>query len=247
MHALVDRTTILVVEDSRNLVSLLSRVLTEHGYFVRSAADGDAGIASAVEHPPDLMILDVGLPRRSGLEVVNELRRRGLAIPVLILTARNRVSDRILGFDAGADDYLPKPFDTDELVARVRALLRRASLHTRATRIRVGDLVLDPLTRDVKRGDRRLSLTQREFTLLEYFMRNADKTLSRMAIVEQVWRRDATDVEETNIVDVYVAHLRRKLDDEAEPAMLLTVRGAGYVLRAPKPAKAKPSRVKGRT
>jgi DNA-binding response OmpR family regulator len=225
--------TILVVEDSPDLVALLQRVLSEHGYAVRSAQDGEAGLASALEDEPDLVILDVGLPGRNGFEVVRELRRKGVEAPTLMLTARAEVADRVNGLDSGADDYLIKPFDPDELVARVRALLRRSSAHGRVPRLRVGDLVLDPISREVARGDRKLVLTQREFSLLEYFMRNAGLPVSRAAIAEQVWRQTPVDVEETNIVDVYVVYLRKKLDTDRDEPMLHTVRGVGYVLRAP--------------
>ncbi len=232
MHATAHTTTILIVEDSPDLVALLRRVLTEQGYAVRSARDGEAGLDAAAESEPDLLILDVGLPRLNGFEVVQELRRRGVDAPTLMLTARGEVSDRITGLDAGADDYLVKPFDPDELVARVRALLRRSARHGRVPQLCVGELVLDPLSRDVHRGERKLVLTQREFALLEYFMRHAEKPVTRAEIAEQVWRQTPVDVEETNIVDVYVAYLRRKLDASEEIPMLQTVRGVGYVLRA---------------
>jgi DNA-binding response OmpR family regulator len=231
MHAAESSPTILVVEDSVDLVALLRRVLNEQGYEVRSERDGNAGLASALENEPDLLILDVGLPHRNGFEVVHELRRRGVNAPILMLTARGEVADRIPGLDAGADDYLAKPFDAEELVARVRALLRRSAAHGRVPRLCVGDVVLDPLTREVYRGDRRLVLTQREFSLLEYFVRNAGKPLSRAAIAAQVWRQTPIDVEESNIVDVYVAYLRKKLDAPGDTPMLHTVRGVGYVLR----------------
>jgi len=176
------------------------------------------------------MILYVGLPDRGGFALLRELCARGLGAPVLMLTARSDVKDRITGLEAGADDYLGKPFDPDELVARVRALLRRAP--DRPKRLSLGDLTLDPLTREAVRGKRRLALTQREFSLLEFFMRHADCTVTRAAIAREVWRQTPVDVDETNIVDVYVAYLRRKLDTEGEPPMLHTVRGTGYVLRA---------------
>jgi len=232
MQAASHVTTILVVEDSPEIVALLQRVLIEQGFAVRAARDGEAGLASALENEPDLLILDVGLPYRDGFEVVQELRRQGVNAPTLMLTARTRVEDRISGLEAGADDYLIKPFDNDELVARVRALLRRSASHGRVPRLCVGDIVLDPLSRAVSRGGRQLALTQREFALLEYFMRNAGRPLSRSAIAQQVWRQTPIDVDETNIVDVYVAYLRKKLDTNDEPPMLHTVRGVGYVLRA---------------
>lgn len=231
MHAASHLTTILVVEDSPELVALLQHVLTEQGYAVRSARDGEAGLASALENEPDLLILDVGLPYRNGFEVVQELRRQGVNAPTLMLTGRTDVADRVSGLEAGADDYLIKPFSTDELVARVRALLRRTAGRRRDPRLCVGDIILDPLSREVSRGERQLSLTPREFALLEFFMRNANRPLSRLAIAEQVWRQTPIDVDATNIVDVYVAYLRKKLDTPDEPTMLHTVRGVGYVLR----------------
>lgn len=232
MHAAAHLTTILVVEDSPDVVELLRRVLGDQGYAVRAASDGEEGLVSALENEPDLLILDVGLPYRSGLEVVQELRDKGSNAPTLMLTARGEIADRVAGLECGADDYLIKPFDTDELVARVRALLRRSAAHGRVPRLCVGDVVLDPLSREVSRGTRPLALTQREFAVLEFFMKNAERPLSRAAIAQQVWRQTPIDPDETNIVDVYVAYLRRKLDADGDVPMLHTVRGVGYVLRA---------------
>src|ERR1700749_1259739 len=194
MQSATRLTTILGVEDSPQLVAFLQRMLSEEGYGVREARDGEAGISSALENEPDLVILDVGLPHRNGFEVVQELRRKGVHAPTLMLTARGEISDRITGLDAGADDYLTKPFDTDELVARVRALLRRASGHGRVPRLAVGDVERDPLSRQVRRGDRMLVLTQREFALLEYFMMHVGKPLSRVAIAQHVWKQTPVDV-----------------------------------------------------
>ena len=229
MQAVAHPATILVVEDSPELVALLRRVLREQGFKVRSARDGESGLTSALDNQPDLLILDVGLPRRDGFEVIQELRRKGMSAPTLMLTARAHVSDRVTGLEAGADDYLIKPFDADELVARVRALLRRSGTKGRVALLRVGDLVLDPVTRDVHRGERPIVLTHREFALLDYLMRRARTTLTRAEIASQVWRQAAADVEGTNIVDVYVAYLRKKLDTEHDEPMLHTVRGIGYV------------------
>ena len=235
MHAAAHQTTILVVEDNPELIALLQRVLTEHGYSVRSARDGESGLSSALANEPDLLILDVGLPHRNGFEVVRELRHKGIHAPTLMLTARGEVADRVNGLESGADDYLTKPFDTDELVARVRALLRRAGNAGHARRLCVADIELDPVSRRVRRGDRELGLTQREFALLEYFMRNAGKPLTRAAIAQQVWRQTPVDVEETNIVDVYVAYLRKKLENDGDRPVLHTVRGVGYVLKPGEP------------
>jgi DNA-binding response OmpR family regulator len=231
MQSATQLTTILVVEDSPQLVAFLQRMLSEEGYGVRAARDGESGLSSALENEPDLLIVDVGLPYRNGFEVVRELRRKGVHTPTLMLTARAEVADRITGLDSGADDYLVKPFEAAELSARVRALLRRAGQRGHAARLRVGEVQLDPVTRRVFRGDRELMLTQREFALLEYFMKNVGQTLSRTAIAEQVWRHTPVDAGETNIVDVYVAYLRKKLDTPDEPPLLHTVRGIGYVLR----------------
>lgn len=221
--------SILIVEDHADLVAMLRRVLREQGYSVLSARDGKSGLAIATEKRPDLIILDIGLPYKNGLEVIAELRDRGVDSSTLMLTGRTGVADRVSGLEAGADDYLVKPFEPDELVARVRALLRRASRRGLVSRLRVGDVMLDPLAREAVRGDRPLALTDREFSLLECFMRNPGKPLSRAEITAQAWGYSTTDEEATNIVDVYVAYLRRKLDANAEP-MLRTVRGVGYML-----------------
>ena len=228
----VPTATILVVEDNRDVLALIERTLTTSGYAVHRAYDGDSALATALDAQPDLVILDIGLPKRSGLDVAAELRRRAFHAPVLMLTARDSVSDKVTGLDAGADDYLAKPFDTDELLARVKALLRRATLRADDALLRVGDLTLDPLSRHVKRGSREIALTQKEYALLEYLMKNAERTLSREQITEHVWNQDSEP--STNIVDVYVNYLRRKIDVDGLAPLLHTVRGQGYVLRARK-------------
>ena len=233
MFAAVEASKILIIEDSAEVVSLLERVLGEQGYDVSAATDGESGLARALDQLPDLVILDLGLPGRDGLQVASELRRNGLTAPVLMLTARGAVADRISGLEAGADDYLGKPFDAEELLARVRALLRRSALRARAAQLKVGDIVLDPLTREVWRGGRLIALSPREFALLEYLMRNPGRTLTRSAIVAQVWKHGPDDPDATNIVDVYMAYLRKKLEANNAPGMIHTIRGVGYVFRSP--------------
>lgn len=225
-------THILVVEDSPEVVALLRRVLGAEGYTVHTARDGDAGLAAAIERDPDLLVVDVGLPGRDGLSLTEELRRRGVTAPVLLLTARGAVSDRISGLDAGADDYVPKPFHNDELLARVRALLRRTTAGGHSTILRAGDLALDPVTHSVWRNGRALALTQREFALLAFLMRNAGHAVTRQQIAEEVWHQEPEEADATNVVDVYVAYLRKKLDVPGRPSLLQTVRGVGYALRA---------------
>lgn len=233
MFAAIEASKILIIEDSAEVVSLLERVLGEHGYEVSAAVDGNSGLARAIEESPDLVILDLGLPGRDGLQVASEMRRRGIGAPVLMLTARGTIADRVSGLDAGADDYLAKPFAPEELLARVRALLRRSALRTRAAQLKVGDLILDPLTREVWHGGEPLALSPREFALLEYLMRNPGRTLTRAAIVAQVWKPAPDDAEATNIVDVYMAYLRKKLEAGDPRPMIHTIRGIGYVFRAP--------------
>ena len=222
--------TILVVEDSSEVRDLLRRLLIASDYSVLIATDGASALDTAFAEQPDLIVLDVGLPGQSGFEVAQELRRRAFNAPVLMLTARDAVIDRVTGLDAGADDYLAKPFDNLELLARVKALLRRSSIRAEDAVLRVGDLVLDTAERSARRGNREITLTRKEYALLEYLMRNADRPLSRQAITQHVWKQ--TFDTDTNIVDVYVNYLRRKLhaDDEAE--LLHTVRGTGYMLKS---------------
>jgi DNA-binding response OmpR family regulator len=220
---------VLVVEDDRDLLSVLQRILTSEGYKVRSALDGEAGLAAALDYSPDLLILDVGLPVRNGVDVARELRARGFRAPMLMLTARSSVSDKVSGLDAGADDYLPKPFEYPELLARVKALLRRASITAESTIMRVRDLTLDPISRRVERAGREIELTQKEYALLEYLMRNVGRVVSRQMISEHVWKHQVDPL--TNVVDVYINYLRKKLDDDKVHPLIQTVRGSGYVLK----------------
>jgi DNA-binding response OmpR family regulator len=221
---------ILVAEDERKVASFIRQGLEEEGHAVEVAADGETALDLIVDGPPyDLIVLDVMLPKRDGFAILRALRKRGVQTPVLVLTARDSVADKVAGLDVGADDYLTKPFAFDEFLARVRALLRRGS-EARAPTLRVGDLVLDPARREVRRGARRIALTTREHALLEYFMRNAGRVLTRPMLTEHVWGLDFDP--ESNVVDVYVGYLRRKVDAEGEPPLLKTMRGAGYVLKA---------------
>lgn len=221
--------SILVIEDSRQMTELFRRLLGAHGYAVQSTRDGEEGLRAALDERPDLVILDLGLPRRDGLEIAQELRRRDFHAPLLIVTARGQVADRVSGLDAGADDYLAKPFSADELLARVRALLRRREHMARGEPLRVGDLMLDPVSREVRRGKRSIALTATEFALLEYFMRNAGRTLARDTILQAVWHQPSGGP--TNLVDVYVTYLRRKIESGRARRLLHTVRGEGYVMR----------------
>lgn len=220
---------VLIVEDELRLASLLTQQLTDLHLSVEAVHDGESGIEAALKDMFDLVILDVMLPGQDGFGVCRELRRRGLTVPIMMLSARGVLEDRVRGLDSGADDYLTKPFEFAELSARVRALLRRQR-PAAALSVTVGDVMLDPVSRTVHRGERKIDLTQKEFALLEYFMRNVDQILTRSMIGEQVW--DFTWDRMTNVIDVYVNHLRRKLEDAGEPRIIHAVRGVGYVLRS---------------
>jgi heavy metal response regulator len=220
---------ILVVEDERKVASFIRKGLEEEGYAVDVAADGEEGLVLALTRVHDLIILDIRLPKMDGLRVLQALRHDSVTAPVLLLTVRATIEDKVLGLDAGADDYLTKPFAFQELVARVRALLRRR-LEVEPTVLRIGDLTLDPARRTVSRGGEKIDLTPREFALLDYFMRNPGRVLTRTMITEHVW--DYSFDTSTNVIDVYVNYLRRKIDAGRTPKLLHTVRGVGYVLKA---------------
>jgi two-component system response regulator MprA len=220
---------ILVVEDDEFLLPVLQRILQNEGYVIESARNGDAGLILALDLQPDLVILDVGLPMRNGVDVARELRNRGFRAPVLMLTARNTVSDRVTGLDAGADDYLPKPFENTELVARVKALLRRASIAAGSLVMQVGDLTMDPVARRVERGGREIALSRKGYAVLECLLRNAGRTVSRQMIFEQVWKQPMSAP--SNVVDVYINYLRKKLGSTHQHPIIHTVRGSGYVLK----------------
>ena len=220
----------LLVEDDATIAEFVARGLREAGFAVDHEADGDAGLAAAFRHPYDVAIVDLMLPQRDGLSVIEELRRRQIATPVLILSARRSVDDRVRGLQAGGDDYLTKPFAFAELLARVQALLRRATRSPEPTTLTVADLSLDLLSRGVTRAGRPVELRPREFALLEYLMRNAGRVVSKTMILSHVWEYNFDP--QTNIVDVLVSRLRDKIDRPFEHKLLHTVRGVGYVLRA---------------
>lgn len=218
----------LIVEDDRTIADFVARGLREAGFAVDVAADGEEGLSTALAHDPDVVIVDLMLPKRDGLGVIEELRRRGRTTPVLILSARRSVDDRVRGLQAGGDDYLTKPFAFAELLARVQALVRRASRTPEPTTLTIGDLTLDLLTRKVTRDGTPIELRPREFALLEYLMRNAGKVVSKTMILSHVW--EYTFDPQTNIVDVLVSRLRDKIDRPFEKKLLQTVRGVGYVI-----------------
>jgi DNA-binding response OmpR family regulator len=219
---------VLVVEDDAEIADVLRRSLRLEGYDVRLAGDGPAALEESLVYEPDAVVLDLGLPRLDGVEVCRRLRHDN-DVPILMLTARDGVESRVEGLDSGADDYLVKPFQREELLARLRALLRRRPPRGSAFLV-VGDLRLNPDTREVARGMREIELTSREFELLEHLMRNERLVVSRQGLLDEVWGYHP--YAETNTVDVFVSNLRRKLEASGEPRMLHTVRGAGYVLRA---------------
>jgi len=223
---------ILVVEDEPKMARLLHRGLTERGDVVEVASTGEAAVAIARTGEFDVVLLDVTLPGMDGFEVCRQLRAARVWAPVLMLTARSAVEDRIRGLDAGADDYLPKPFSLAELLARIRALVRRGPV-VRPTLVTIGDLTLDPATRRVWRGEREIALSSKEFALLETFMRRPDQVLTRDQLLEHAW--DIAYESRSNVVDVYVRYLREKIDRPFSRRTLETVRGVGYRLRDARP------------
>jgi DNA-binding response OmpR family regulator len=220
---------LLLVEDDVRLARALARLLRDDRHVVDVAVDGSTALDLASADGIDAVILDVGLPDISGIEVAKRLRTAGSALAILMLTARDAVGDRVAGLDAGADDYLVKPFERQELLARMRALLRRRPPRGSAP-LRVSDLSLNADTHEVMRGERAVDLTQREFELLEYLMRNERIVISRQRLLDEVWGYDPFST--TNTIEVFVSNLRRKLEADGEPRLLHTIRGAGYVLRA---------------
>jgi two-component system response regulator MprA/two-component system response regulator TrcR len=219
-------TRVLLVEDDHSIARLLQLELEHRGLSVRCVYDGSEALAAVEEFTPDAIILDILLPGMDGEQILQRLRRQGDATPVIMLTARDRPHDKVRNLDTGADDYLTKPFHIEELMARLRAVLRRV---VGDETIRVGDLEVNTTTREVRRGERRIELTAREFELLEFMARNARRVLSRDMILDRVWH-NSLDVD-TNVVDVYIGYLRRKIDLPDEARLIQTVRGAGFALR----------------
>ncbi len=219
---------ILVVEDEKKVASFIKKGLEEEHYAVDIAYDGEKGLALAQINEYDLILLDIMLPRLDGMEVLRQIRRNGSNMPILMLTAKDSVEDIVSGLDGGSDDYLTKPFSFAELVARVRALLRRKA-REKTDILTVGDLSLSTSTHRVKRGGREIELTPKEYALLEYFMRNPNRILTRTLITEHVW--DYHFDPETNVIDVYVNYLRKKIDQGFEKKLIHTIRGSGYMMR----------------
>jgi len=219
---------ILVVDDDRRLCSIVKRGLVEEAYLVDIAYDGEEGEYFAEVNSYDLVILDIMMPKKDGIEVCREIRAKKISTPILMLTAKDAVEDRVKGLDAGADDYLVKPFAFNELLARVRALLRREGM-TRSPELRVGDLVLNTLTREVWLGQKAIELTTKEYVILEHFMRHPNVVVTRRMLEEHAWDYDFDSL--SNLIDVYIRRLRRKIDTEGGRSVIQTVRGAGYRLR----------------
>ena len=220
---------LLVIEDEKKIANLLQRGFREQGYEVDISANGEEGLERASSNPYDAIIIDVMLPGRDGLSVLRALRERKVTTPVMIVTARGDVSERVEGLNLGADDYIAKPFSMDEVIARIRALIRRVTGET-ISLYKVGDLTMNLVKREVMRGTRRIDLTSREFRLLEHLMRAPSQVVTRTQIIERVWEYHFDPG--TNLVDVYIQRLRRKVDDGEETKLIQTVRGVGYCIEA---------------
>jgi len=219
---------ILIIEDEKKVARFISKGLEEEAYAVDTAYDGEEGTFLAEVNEYDLIILDIMLPGKDGFTIIKELRSKGIKTPVIMLTARDELEDKIRGLNLGADDYITKPFAFSELLARVRAVMRRLC-ETKDSKLQAGDLVIDLSTRIVKRNDRVIELTNKEYALLEYFVRNPNKILSRTMIAEHVWDYQFDPM--TNVIDVYVNYLRQKIDKGFDKKLIHTVRGVGYVFR----------------
>jgi len=221
---------VLVVEDSRRLAGIIKRGLLEEGYAVDNAYDGEEAEYMAETTPFDVVILDIMLPKKDGLAVCRDLRSKNVTTPILMLTAKDSVEDKVVGLDSGADDYLVKPFAFSELLARLRALLRREVL-PKTQKLQIGELLLHPMSREVWRDGSRLELTAKEYAILEYFMRRPNAVVTRTMLGESVWDYEFDGL--SNVIDVYIRRIRQKIDRDGEPSLIQTVRGAGYRLRVP--------------
>jgi DNA-binding response OmpR family regulator len=227
---------LLVIEDEKKVANFIQQGLSEEDYEIETAYDGEQGLEKALSEEYDGIILDLMLPKRDGISILREIRGRGINTPVLILTAKGTIQDRVVGLDSGADDYLAKPFHFEELTARIRSMLRRSAVE-KSTLIRVGDLVLDTVTHKAKRGETEVELTAREYALLEYLMRNADRVLSRSVITQHVWSYNF--YADSNLVDVYINRLRNKIEVDGAPRLIHSIRGVGYVMRESQPEEEK--------
>jgi DNA-binding response OmpR family regulator len=221
---------VLVVEDDQKIASFVIKGLEQAGFAVDHAANGENGLHMALNEPYDVAVIDIMLPKRDGLSLIQELRRQQVHTPVIILSAKRSVDDRVKGLHTGGDDYLTKPFAFTELLARVQALIRRAGGAEHPTRLAAGDLVMDLLAREVSRGEAKIDLQPREFALLEYLLRHAGRPVSKTMILEHIW--DYSFDPQTNVVDVLICRLRNKMDRDFEPKLIQTIRGVGYVLKA---------------
>jgi two-component system, OmpR family, response regulator len=220
---------VLIAEDDDKIASFIVKGLKQAGFAVDRSADGEEGLYLAVNHPYDAAVIDIMLPKLDGLSLIEQLRRRKINTPVIILSAKRSIDDRVKGLQSGSDDYLTKPFAFSELLARIQALIRRSSQASEPTRLTAGDLSMDLLTREIVRGDRKIDLQPREFALLEYLMHHAGKVVSKSMIMEHVWSYDFDP--QTNVVDVLVCRLRNKIDRDFEKKMIHTQRGVGYALK----------------
>ncbi|MEM7028101.1 MAG: response regulator transcription factor [Chloroflexota bacterium] len=221
---------ILVVEDEADIARIIERRLRQEGYKVDIVSDGETALRRIYEESPSLVIMDITLPGIDGLTVTRELRAADVDVPIIMVTAKDAIPDRVSGLDAGADDYLVKPFNNDELMAHVRALLRRGAALKKAEPYVYADLTLDPASRLAYRGERQIQFTAKEYDLLEFFMRHPNQVLTRDQIFDQIWGYDFGG--ESNIIEVYIRYLRSKLEEDKEPRLIHTVRGVGYVLRS---------------
>jgi DNA-binding response OmpR family regulator len=225
-----DAMKILIVDDEQSLLDQLKRALEGQRYMVETAMDGEEALDKLFETPFDLIILDIMLPKRDGLSVLREIRQAGMITPVLMLTARGEIDDKIKGLDLGADDYLPKPFSLDELLARARALFRRSGGQVDSV-LQVKDLRLDTVSREVTKGGRPLELTAREFSILEFLLYNKNRAVSRFSLAEHVWGDDFDPFSMSNFMDVHIKNLRRKIGDSGHGTIIRTIRGVGYIIK----------------